>query len=390
MRRPSLESFSLSSVAAALLLLPVASACGKAEAPAAAVTRTDSAGVEIVTNPRRDRFLGWSLDSILDIRSPTGTGADTVGFFNVTDIAVTGAHIVILDRSQPALVVYDTLGHVQGRYGRRGKGPGEFEHPISVAVAPGGGVGVFDLSHIELFDASFAPSGSISLLGVPVLGVSMRFVDDVPVLPTWRRSADTAVFGLDALGRTDTTVIATLPQVRNTKPISFKSCGLWIPSGFMPVALAPTLRWTPDRRGHVLLAKGDRYDIGVYGGSHFTLERVIRRDQTPIHATKALAARIVGKGPTGCDPAEVVEKGGFAPTVPPLGEMRVAPDGDIWVHRWAPQGDSLIDVFDSTGVYRGTLRDQPMPVAFLGDDRVVVKRTDALDVAFLTIYRVVR
>ena len=44
----------------------------------------------------------------------------------------------------------------------------------------------------------------------------------------------------------------------------------------------------------------------------------------------------------------------------------------------------------SIGVYRGTLTGAPMPIAFLGDDRVIVHRPDSLDVPFLTIYRVVR
>jgi hypothetical protein len=61
------------------------------------------------------------------------------------------------------------------------------------------------------------------------------------------------------------------------------------------------------------------------------------------------------------------------------------------VERWVPKGDpSLIDVFDSTGVYRGTLTGAGMPIAFLGEDRVIVRRTDEMDVPFLTIYRVVR
>jgi hypothetical protein len=61
------------------------------------------------------------------------------------------------------------------------------------------------------------------------------------------------------------------------------------------------------------------------------------------------------------------------------------------VERWVPKGDpSLIDVFDSAGVYRGTVTGAEMPVTFLGADRVIIGRTDSLDVPFLTIYRVVR
>ena len=381
-------------LAGAPVILPlcVASACGKAEAPGTQVARMDSAGVEIVTNRGADRLLGWSLDSILAVHSPTGTRGDTVGFFIVTDIATTEDRIVVLDRSQPALLVYDTLGQFQGRFGRKGRGPGEFEYPVSVAVPPGGGVAVFDLlnGRIERFDISFAPAGSLPLLHVRVRPGAMRFAGEAVVVPTFRISADTAVFGLQTLGPTDTTVLATLYQLRNRRPVTMESCGFDLPPGYLPVVFAPTLRWTPDRRGGVLLTKDDRYDIGVYRGPRFSLRRLIRRDQPPIQATKEMAVESLSEDPNGCDPEEHVEKGGFVPTVPPLGDMKVAPDGDLWVHRWTPQGDSLIDVFDSTGVYLGTLKDQPMPAAFIGDDRVLVERVDAMDAVFLTIYRVVR
>lgn len=374
------------------VLFLLASACGKEAAPTGAVTRADSAGVEIVINRVPDRPLGWSLDSVLTLRSPTGTGGDTVGFFGVTDVAITDGRVVVLDRSIPALVVYDSLGRVRGRYGRKGQGPGEFEYPVAMAAAPDGGVAVFDMANgrIEHFDSSFAPTGATSLLSVRVRPGAMRFAGNAAVLSTSRTAGDTAVLGLDALGPRDTTVIATLRQHRNAKFFTAKSCGFDFPPGVIAPAFAPTLRWAVDRRGRVVVATDDRYDIGVYGGPHFSLERRIRRDEPPLRATKALAVKSLGRDLNGCDPEELVERAGFAPTVPPLGDMLVAPDGDLWVHRWVPQGDSLIDVFDSTGVYRGTLRGQPMPTAFLDDDRVIVTRTDAMDVTLLTIYRLRR
>ena len=380
------------SFAAIVLLIFFGSGCRTGTESGTGVVRTDSAGVQIVTNRGPDRPLGWSLDSVLTVGSPTGMDGDTVGFFFVSDITTTKDRIVVLDRSQPALVVYDTLGQLRGRFGRKGQGPGEFQYPVSVAVAPVGGVAVFDMANgrIEYFDTAFASDGSTPLLGVRAREGEMRFAGDAVVVPTFRTSVDTAVFSLRALGPTDTTVVATLYQQRNRKPVTFNSCGFEIPPGYMPVAFAPSLRWTTDQNGHVLLAKDEKYAIEVYGGDRFTLARVIRRDRPPIQATKELAVRSLGEDPNGCDPEEQVEKGGVAPTVPPLGQMKAAPDGDLWVHRWTAEGDSLIDVFDSTGAYRGTLSDQPMPTAFLGHDRVVVKRAGAMNVAFLTIYRVRR
>ncbi|MCG6987316.1 MAG: hypothetical protein LJF06_03870, partial [Gemmatimonadetes bacterium] len=201
---------------------------------------------------------------------------------------------------------------------------------------------------------------------------------------------------LVALGPTDTTVIATLRQPPG-KNVELKSCGM----GFtgMPPIFSPMLAWTTEGGRGVLVSGGTTYDIDVYGTDGLSLRRRIRRDLPAVQATKELAVRSLGEGmkigiPGGtrvCDPEEVVEQRGFAPVIPPVTDVKVAPGGDIWVDRWVPKGDqSLLDVFDSTGVYLGTLTGAEMPVVFLGEDRVIVRRTDEMDVPFLTIYRMVR
>lgn len=167
----------------------------------------------------------------------------------------------------------------------------------------------------------------------------------------------------------------------------------------MPPLFSPSLVWTTDAGGDVLVSDGTTYDIDVHDVRKRALTRHIRRDLPPIRATEDLAVRSLGEGikfsiPGGyrvCDPKEMVQQRGFAPVIPPVTAVRVSPRGDIWVDRWVPKGDPpLIDVFDATGAYLGTLTGAEMPIAFLGDDRVIVRRTDALDVPFLTIYRITR
>lgn len=400
--RPSLGSvrLALTGVAAALPLLATF-ACGGDTGPATA-TRADSAGIEIITNTGTDRPLGWTLDSILALRAPTEAGGDTVGFFDVTDVAVTSGRIVVLDRSQSALVVYDTLGHLVGRYGRKGSGPGEFSMPLYVAVALDDGVGVLDFMNrrVELFDSSFALEASVSL-GSRVIGSSgLAFAGaegDGMALPVRRLADGVALEDLTVTSPTDTAVVTTLHHPKG-KNVEFKSCGLRVGGGAgLPPFFSPNLVWTADAKGDVLVSDGTTYDVDIYGADGFSPIRHVRRDLPPIEGTEDLAIRSLGEGmkvntPAGqlvCDPKDVVEQQGFAPVIPPVVALKVSPGGDIWVDRWVPKGDPpMLDVFDSTGVYRGTLTGVDMPVAFLGDDRLILKHTDELDVPYLTVYRI--
>jgi hypothetical protein len=385
------------SVAAGFLFVSVVAACGKTTV-SAAVTRKDSARVEIISNAAPDRSLGWSVDSVLDLRSPTGRGADTVGFFEIWDVAVARGRIVVLDGSQPGLFVYDTLGHLQGRYGRKGKGPGELTSPVSMGVTSSGGVGVADLTNrrVELFDSSFKVSGSIPLMDLLFYGGEVRFSDGALILPLHRAGRLGVAFSdLAAVGPTDTTVMATLRQPAG-KMVSLKSCDT---RGDMLPIFTPTLRWAVDTNGGVLVSDGSTYDIDVYSGSGFTLAQRIRRNLAPIQGTKALASEswetdmsfVTPRGQRlTCDPEEVATQIGFASVIPPVTAIKASPNDEIWASRWVPKGHPpLLDVFDSTGAYMGSLTNMPMPAAFLGNDRVIVERKDTLDVPFLTIYRVV-
>jgi hypothetical protein len=87
-----------------------------------------------------------------------------------------------------------------------------------------------------------------------------------------------------------------------------------------------------------------------------------------------------------------VEKQGFAPVLPLVGALTLAPDGSLWVRRGMVKGDApVIDVFDPEGTYLGTLPPgSPFPTAFTPRGDVVAIEKDDLDVDHLVVYRVVR
>jgi len=99
--------------------------------------------------------------------------------------------------------------------------------------------------------------------------------------------------------------------------------------------------------------------------------------------------------PTGerrCSTDEVVEKRGFAPVIPAIGRVVLAPGGELWVERGYISGEHpAVDVFAATGEYLGTLpRGSPFPAAFLPGDRFVTTEKDDLDVVRAVIYHVER
>jgi hypothetical protein len=128
----------------------------------------------------------------------------------------------------------------------------------------------------------------------------------------------------------------------------------------------------------------------------------VRRDLPPRPVTKEMALAEVGEERTvtfdeGIPPCktpaeEVVAKQGFAPVLPAVGAVALAPDGTLWVKRGAVKGEAaIIDVFDPAGEYRGTLpAGSPWPVAFTPSGDVIAVETDDLDVERVVVYAVER
>jgi len=137
------------------------------------------------------------------------------------------------------------------------------------------------------------------------------------------------------------------------------------------------------------------YVVDIYEG--WKLVRSIRRALPAREATEDMALSEVGEGmrvrfgdaPPCVYPGDkIVEQQGFAPYVPWVGSVALAPDGRLWVQRRAVGEGTvgLIDVFDGQGAYEGTLPEgTPFPVAFLSDGRIAVVQTDSMDVPRLLV-----
>lgn len=361
-----------------------------------ATTVVDSAGVALVSGPSGDTPLTWTVERVLTI-PPLGDEGE--GFFGVTDLDVlVGNRIVVLDRDAKRVVVFDEDGGFLAQFGREGSGPGEFQWPMDLAPRPGGGVAVFDMMNrrLERFDEALAPEAPDAMQGINYYGGGIGYAGSWMILPTVDYSVP-APRPQVLLAITEADTVEVVQWTRETGGvITLESCGMQL-SGIEPI-FAPRTHWAsaPGERLVVVMTNG--YEVDVYGQPGYVLERRIRREFPVIHATEPMARATIGDamrvvaagGERVCDAEEVVEKRGFAPEVPPIAELAVSPAGEIYLQRWAPDGEGRsIDVLSLDGEYLGTLAPGfPFPDAFLGEDRIVVEERDELDLSSVVVYRI--
>lgn len=377
-----------------LILCVVVSGCSSAGGTTPS-TRADSAGVEIVSSSGADRMLGWKLDEEITIDSENQKGA---GPFDPREAAVrtdAAGRIHVLDYSGNRVLVFGPDGAFQRALGRKGAGPGEMSFSLSFTVAPAGTVGVFDIGKHRL--VRFSPDGAIldeQEIGRGFTGGRIRTVADGYVHDFQGGGAGARQSGIFHSTNGGGSAYVTSPDPP-MKPITLESCGMSF-SG-MPPLLAPSYRW--DASGDlVVFTREAAYDIHVWQNGREV--RRIRRDITPRATTPELAAQEVGDGMQvrteggvrNCAADEVVKQRGYAPHIPTIGKIVIAPNGELWVRRGGVKDESLpIDIFAEDGSYVGTLlAETPFPAAFMPDGRVVAVTQDENDVGVIRVYRVRR
>lgn len=406
-------------LAPALLAL-AATACGAGESPRPIeVERTDSAGVEVVTSSAEDHEFGLSLRRLFTLGGEE-EGPESFYFLQTGLIdSDREGRIYVLDMSAARVVVLSPDGELIQTMGREGGGPGEFMDPNGIAVSPEGVVSVFNFGKGGL--VRFAADGTV----LP----ERSFQES----PTWSRQRHFAALG----GGIAVSTIAASPgseerthQLRLVMAAGAAGeAGALAGEGNPAAAAAITIvERTQASRGRVLSercgggiqreqifsqdliwdALGDWVAISAEPSYSIAVAdvvrratRIIRRPLAPVPATRELALAEVdegftmnfGRGPCTITARELVDGLGFADVVPPILNLRLAPDGELWVERRAAEDptSSRIDIFDPTGAYLGTLPDgTPFPVLLLPNSRMAVVEKDEFDVARLVVMEVER
>jgi hypothetical protein len=369
--------------------------CGGSPLPATATVR-DSAGVTIVTKDATDRPLSWTVRPVFTLGGQDD-GPEAFYQVNADLVALDGAdNMTVVDPMAARVHQFAADGSHRWSVGNRGSGPGEFEYPIGVSAGPDGRLLVFDPRRgaiLEL-DSAGGLAGEHRARGITVAVAAARSAE---VVEQWRYGDDGRVAQLSALTGTDTVTLVRAPPVR-TSTARFEACGPG-PASVTPVMLAPELAWYV-RDTIIAAATGAEYAVR-FVTAEGRVVRVVRRALPARAATVADAEHwaeehpvVYTRGASECRiPAmEMVEKIGYADSVPAIGALVLTPDGGLWVRRWSVTGTAgPIDVFGAAGDYLGTLPSTfPFPLHVRTDGRMLYAEKDSLDIERLVVAEVVR
>ena len=359
-----------------LVLLPVVSACSSRDAGPDVVAR-DSSGVRIVDAPVADAALPWT---VTEIRRIGGADSGAASFTEASAWSVgtdRAGRIYVLDRLNVRVAVFDSSGNVLRTMGRQGGGPGEFQFPGSLIVAPDGAASVFDFSKQAL--VTFAPGGSVvpqfsfQPYGFPAGQVKISGDTLVMVIPTGGGENEKfRVQNLRIVSPRESVTIAR-DSVPTPGMTMFKCVGMNIPPPF-----ASDLAWGSNGQ---LVAVTSRvpYVINYFRGGH--LVSSIRRGLAPVTATtehvrklypEGMTVQFGGGGKCTIEAEDIIEKLGAGGDVPFIRALTFGPDGSTWVERYTFKDEpKKLDVFAADGRYLGTLTGHGLPMGFIGDDVVL-------------------
>ncbi|MCC6929336.1 MAG: hypothetical protein IT359_10130 [Gemmatimonadaceae bacterium] len=303
--------------------------------------------------------------------------ADSLGELSGIALDARG-NVYVSDFSATTVWILDAGGRSVGRVGRKGRGPGEFEAPTGIAVAPDGNLVVRDINRVTTF-APDPATGRLAKYEGAFAGPSMadwrstfatRFDAQrrlyYPAFNVANRTKRSGVFYIFAPdGRlTDSLVVPPFPGApAPTARVQTSATGGRMLRGLSHAPFAPLPSWDVTPRGTLVSGMGNRYEVQETDARGALVRRYtralppepipppLRRDSLAALRQRLDSVPVPLERVQGMPPD--VREGRIPERFPAFMAVHAAADGMLWIRRWSlnPR-ESVFDVFASDGTLR--------------------------------------
>jgi hypothetical protein len=378
------------------------------------VERFDSSGVHTVhsRHPRWEEAGFWTV-----AREPSVSVGGLNGPIEEILEEVSAARrqrdgdLVVADRQGRAVRVYDGQGSFVKSLGRPGAGPGEFQSPAEVVLAPGDSILVWDeqLFRLSLFDEGGKPLGDRTL----DMGVVARKVDP-PLYPGVVRPLPEGGFlvrlvdkgggkgTVAGLSRRRSGALWVAEDQTSVKTIALfpgeEVVGVEAPWGFLdlepPLAKRSPMAWSLHSR-RICIGTQEGFAIDCYEENGERNRISWDYDPPPVtrgevegwrtETTRLLDPKV------GPEELKRMLDGVLLPERrPPHGPIYFDAGGNLWVEAGLRESREGIHleclVFDPDGAWLGIVSLPPLRILEIGSDYVLGVYQDDLEVQYLHLY----
>jgi hypothetical protein len=328
-------------VLALALILAVVWGCKGAPAWKGSIETAD--GVQVVRNPKAPMYPQGALVLQEELTIGVAEGAEEYSFVRLRGIAINEqGDIFALDQRKPRVDVFGSDGRHVRSIGRRGQGPGEFQTPFFIALAPAGEILVGEMGRLSFFDRaglflrsqdnSVGPLAFIKYLeSGDAVGTRMVMEEEKPRYE----------------------VVLCGPDLKQKKVLAFSP--MPDPSAKFQL-FASVVRWDISRGREIVCASGEGdYRLSVFDAGGRLVRTIIKAyDPVPV-SDQDVDRQMKRIGIQSRDEITVPRH------LPPLSWVYADEDGRFYVSTWQRDpgaGVDVFNIFDPEGRY---LCDYPIP-----------------------------
>lgn len=345
-----------------------------------------------------------TVAAVVDMTIGTVDGPAESLFGDVTSVATDAAgRVYVADRLGSSVRAFGPDGAFLGWLGRQGDGPGDFDWPNDILVAPDSTLYVRDSNRITRLAASKGapyPDSVVETWRIPGFANldsrRARLAGDNYLYPhySFRRNEPPRFLYLTFTPsgfQEDTLHVPQIPNLEANRTAFYRTGpgGGRMVEGLNLAPFSPGASWDVTSYGTVIASEGDSDVVHEYSASGELIRSIEgpRGTRRPVPAVeredslRALSARIDSL-PVGLDEVENVDpailNSEFADSLPSVLSVHWGAGDRIWVQRWPPAGRSdarLFDVLTYNGHFLASvevpapLLDSPPP--YFGTETVV-------------------